>query len=146
MTFSIQNSESISALDVMNAACDVGSTNAAAQLVFYDGTPPARVGEALAGNNVLAICEMSNPAYLGAVDVPASNLARATADAISSTTILQTGTATFARILNRDEDPVQQLSVGVSGSGAGVEIPTVNLVEDAALSVTALVINMPESA
>lgn len=147
MTFSISNSEAISALDAMVDACDSGTTNPQATLVIYSGTPPARVDAPLSGNTVLAQLAMSNPAFGSAVDVPASNLARATAAAISDDTSADAdGTATFYRILDRDNTPRQQGSCGVVGSGAELELNSVNLVTGANVEVSSLVIDLPESA
>lgn len=121
MTYSIANAQAIESCDAIADSCDLGSTNAQATLVIYDGTPPARVDAALSGNNVLSQHDMTTPggggAFGSAVDVPASNLARATANAIADDTSADaTGTATFFRILDRDNTPRLQGTAGTSGT------------------------------
>jgi len=122
-------------------AVDLGSTDPNATLVFYSGTPPANVDAALAGNTVLAELEMSIPAFGAAVDI--SPGARATASAIADDTAANaTGTATFARILDRDNVPQLQLTVGTSGTE--IIVNTVSFVAGALVEVTSLTITMPE--
>ena len=141
MTLSLTNSSAITACDAIVDACDVGSTDAQANLVIYSGTPPALVDTALSGNTVLAELEMSNPAFGGAVD--ATPGATATASAITDdTTANATGTATFFRILNRDNVPVIQGSVGTSG--AELNLNSVAIQSGAKVEITSLTITMPE--
>lgn len=147
MTFSIQNAQCITLLDDIADACDVGTGAASATLVIYDGTPPARASAALSGNTVLAQLAMSNPAFGAAVDVPASHLARVTASAITDDSSADaTGTATFFRILDRDGAVVVQGSAGATGAGTELELNSVSIVAGAAVEVTSLIIDMPESA
>lgn len=138
---SLANTSAIEACDAAVDAVDDGTTDPQGALVFYDGTPPANVDTALSGNNVLAQLDMTNPAFGNAVD--AAPGATATAAAISDDTSADaTGTASFARILNRDNVPVLQLTVGTSGTE--IIVNTTSFVAGAVVEVTSLTITMPE--
>lgn len=141
MTLSIANTSAITGCDAFVDACDAGSTDPQATLVIYSGTPPALVDSALSGNTVLASLEMSNPAFGAAVDI--SPGARATAAAISDDTAADaTGTATFFRILDRNNVPKIQGSVGTSG--AELNMNSVAIQINATVSITSLTVTMPE--
>lgn len=146
MTLSIANAQAIQVCDAVVDSVDLGSANPQGTLVIYAGTPPARVDASLSGNTVLAQLAMSNPAFGAAVDVPASNLARATANAIADDTSADaTGVATFFRILDRDNTPRIQGACGATGSGAELELNSVNLQAGAAVEVSSLTVSMPEA-
>lgn len=144
MTLSIANAQAIEMCDAAVDSCDLGSGNPQATLVIYSGTPPTNVDTALSGNTVLAQLDMSNPAFGGAVDIAPG--ARATANAISDDTDADaTGTATFYRILDRDSTPRLQGACGTTGSGAELELNSVNLQAGAAVEVSSLTVTMPEA-
>lgn len=144
MTLSIANAQAIEVCDAVVDSCDLGTTNPQATLVIYSGTPPANVDASLSGNTVLAQLAMSNPAFGGAVDITPG--ARATANAISDDTDADaTGTATFYRILDRDNTPRIQGACGTTGSGAELELNSVNLQAGAAVEVSSLTVTMPEA-
>lgn len=141
MTLSIDNASAIEACDAIVDNCDNGTTDPNATLVIYSGTPPALVDTALSGNTVLAELEMSNPAFGNAADINPG--ARATAAAISDDTAANaTGTATFFRILDRNNVPRIQGSVGTSG--AELNMNSVAIQINAAVEVTSLTVTMPE--
>lgn len=141
MTLSIANSSAITGCNAFVDACDAGTTDANATLVIYSGTPPALVDSALSGNTVLAELEMSNPAFGAAADIAPG--ARATAAAISDDTAANNaGTATFFRILDRDNVP--KIQGAVSTSGAELNLNSVIISAGAAVSVTSLTVTMPE--
>ena len=136
------NTSAIVMCDAAVDACDAGGTDPNATMVFYSGTPPANADASLSGNTVLAQLEMSIPAFGGAVDVNPG--ARATANPISDDNAADaTGTATFTRILNRNNVPTLQLSVGTSA--AEVIVPTTSFVQGVIVQVTSCTITMPEA-
>jgi hypothetical protein len=138
-TLSIANTEAISCCDDVVDSIDTGAGTA--QLVIYDGTPPALVDTALSGNTVLAELALSNPAFGAAAD--AAPGATATANAISDDTSANaTGTATFFRLLDRNGTPRVQGSVGTSGEA--LNLNTTSIVAGATVSVTSLTVTMPE--
>jgi hypothetical protein len=141
MTLSLANTSAITCCNAAVDACDVGTTNPQATLVIYDGTPPALVDSALAGNTVLAELAMTNPAFGAAVDGTPGGVATA-ATITDDTTANATGTASFFRILNRDDTPV--LQGAVSTSGAELNLNSVAITAGATVAVTSLVITMPE--
>lgn len=130
------------ALDAIVDRCDLGSGVAAAHLLIYSGAVPTDADTALGAQVLLADLAMSNPAFGAAADTAPG--ASATAGAISDDTSANaTGTASFARIVDRDGTVVLQLTVG-AGSGE-LQLNTVSLVINALVRVTALVITHPDS-
>jgi hypothetical protein len=142
VTFSIANAQAVQACDAIVDACDLGTTNPSATLVIYSGTPPATVDTSLSGNTVLAQLAMSNPAFGNAVD--AAPNATATANTISDDTSADaTGTASFFRILDRNNTPRIQGAAGVSG--AELILNSVSFEAGALVEVVSLTVTMPEA-
>jgi len=79
-------------------------------LRIYNGTPPANVGTALAGNDMLV--ELA----LAATSAPAAASAELTFNAIADGTVVETGTATFFRLLTSGAAAVVQGTVGTSAT------------------------------
>lgn len=143
MTLSIANAQAIQGCDAFVDACDLGSTNASAHVRIYSGTPPTLVDDALSGNTLLAELVMSNPAFGAATDINPG--ARATASAISDDTTADAGgTATFFRILDRNNTPRIQGSITATGGGGDMTLNTVSIVINALVKVTSLTTTMPE--
>lgn len=143
MTLSISNAQAVQACDAFVDSVDLGTTNAQGKLVIYSGTAPALVDTALSGNTVLAELNLSQPAFGGAVD--AAPGATATANAITDDAAANnTGTATFFRILDRDDTPRIQGSVTVTGGGGELQLNSVAIQSGATVQVTSLTVTMPE--
>lgn len=122
-------------------ACDSGTTNPQATLVIYSGTPPTLVDDSLSGNTVLAQLDMSNPAFGNASDDTPGAIA--TANSITDDSSADaTGTATFFRILDRDNTPVIQGAV--STSGAELNLNSTAIQSGATVEITSLTVTMPE--
>lgn len=144
MTLSITNAQAIECCDNVVDSCDLGSTDANADLRIYSGTAPANVDASLSGNTLLAQLEMSNPSFGAAVDVTPG--ARATANAISDDTSADaTGTATFFRILDRNNVPRIQGTVTGTGGGGDMEFNSTSIQSGATVRVTSLTVTMPEA-
>lgn len=144
MTISIANTSALSCCNAIVDAVDVGTTNPSATLVIYSGTPPANVDTALSGNTILAELAMSSPAFGAAAD--ATPGATATASAITDDSSANaTGTASFFRILDRDETPKIQGAVTATGGGGELEINSVAISSGAAVTITSLTVTMPEA-
>lgn len=144
MTISISNAQAIECCDDVVDSCDLGSTDPQANIAIYDGTPPANVDTGLSGNTLLAELEMSNPAFGGAVDI--SPGARATANAISDDTSANaTGTASFFRILDRNNVPRVQGTVTAGGGGGDITFNSIAFQSGATVSISSLTITMPEA-
>lgn len=119
--------------DAVLAALDVA---AAALLRIYDGTPPASVDAALAGNNV--VCEYTLPDPAGSVSGHTLTLdfdPDIEANAASSTTI------TFWRLLDSTAAAVAQGTCGTSG--ADLIVTEVTVLSGQIVRVTALSIAFP---
>lgn len=139
---SIANAQAIQAADAYADSCDLGSGTAQGRLRFYSGTPPANVDAALSGNTLLAELNGSNPFFGAAVD--ANPGGRVTANAISDDASADaTGTATFARIVDRDGTPRIQLTVGTSGTE--VIVNSAAFQAGALVSVSSLTFTQPEA-
>lgn len=120
--------------DALNA--EIGAT---ADLVIYDGTPPANAGAALAGNNVLVTFDLSNPAFDDTSGgVMALDVTPALTEAASAS-----GTASFFRILAGGSTSVLQGSVGV-GSG-DLQLNTTTITASVDVTVTSGTVTMPTS-
>lgn len=142
MATHITNALAIAALDSIVDACDVGSANAAAEVWIYSGTPPADADAALSGNTLLAELVMSNPAFGAAADDTPGAIATASSITDDSSANAN-GTATFFRIVNRDEAVVLQGTVGTSS--ADLIVATTTFVAGQPVQISSLTVSLPES-
>ena len=97
---------------------DFGAAIGTGTLTIYSGTPPANDDAALSGNTALAAHTLAGFASASSGSM--------TANAIADDAIDATGTATFARITSGSY--VQQLTLGVAGSGAQVIVSSTSYV------------------
>jgi hypothetical protein len=109
---------------------DYGAAIGTGTLTHYSGTPPASADAALSGNTALA-------AHTGTGFAPASGGSMA-ANAIADVTILATGTATFSRWVSGSY--VEQMTLGVSGSGAQVIVSSTSYVAGGTSQITSVTI------
>lgn len=120
--------------DALNT--EIGAT---ADLVIYDGTPPANAGAALSDNNVLVTFDLSNPAFDDTSGgVMTLDVTPALTEAASAS-----GTASFFRILAGGSTSVLQGSVGV-GSGE-LQLNTTTITASVDVTVTSGTVTMPTS-
>jgi len=144
MTLSIANAQAINVCDEVVDSVDLGTTDPNGEVVIYSGTPPANVDASLAGNTVLAELAMSNPAFGNATD--ATPGATATANSISDDTSANaTGTASFFRILDRDNTPRIQGTITATGGGGDMELNSTSISSGATVSISSMTITMPEA-
>lgn len=144
MTISIANAQAITCCDAIVDSIDTGTTNPQGKLVVYDGTPPANVDAALSGNTVLAELDMSNPAFGAASDDTPGAIA--TANSISDDTSANaTGTASFFRILDRDDTPRVQGTITATAGGGDIEFNSTSISAGALVRITSLTITVPEA-
>jgi hypothetical protein len=91
---------------------------------IYSGTQPATANTALSGNTLLVTLTYSATAFGSAA---AGGVI--TANAITSGTAVATGTASFARVFESNGTTVvEDMTVGVSGSGASLILATTAIV------------------
>lgn len=139
----ISNTTALAMADAADDAYNAGSTDANADLSFYDGTPPADADTALGSNTLLAKIELQNPAFGAAADVSPGARITLAGVPLSDSSIDASGTVSFARIHNRNNASRWQGTVGTSGTD--VIINSTALSSGAVLTVTAMTQTMPES-
>lgn len=111
-------------------AIDAGA--AGGKLKIYNGSRPATGGAATTLLGTLTFSTTSAPAPAGGV---------LTFDPITPDTSADaTGTATWARITDSDDNFVMDLNVGATGSGADIELSTTSIVAGGVISVTSATI------
>lgn len=131
------------ALDSLVDRIDAGT--GAGKVRIYSGTPPADADTALSGNTLLAELAMTDPAFGNAAD--SSPGATATASAISNDASADnTGTATFFRILDSDNNVVCQGSVSGTGGGGELQLNSTTINAGVIVSITSMTAFMAESA
>lgn len=125
---------------------DVGSTNPSARLLVYSGSVPARPDASLGAAVLLATHVMTNPAFGAAADNSGANAADAIAATIGDDVAIDAnGTASFARITDRDNVAHHQYSVSVTGGGGEIQFNSVAFVSGALAQITAFTHRQPES-
>ena len=123
---SIKNSR----LDVISAAIDAGTTGG--KIRIYNGTRPASGG---AVTTLLSELIMSTTSF-----APATN-STITANTITDDSSADnTGVASWFRIVDSNNNYVMDGSVGVTGSSADLELPTVNINQGQRISLSSFVI------
>lgn len=140
---SINNSRAIIILDGVVDSLDGGTTNPQGVLRIYSGTPPTNVDTGLSGNTILSEHDLSNPAFGNATDNNPNAIATAGAVA-DDTSANATGTATFARLFDRDDVARVQLTVSATGGGGEVQINSTSIVTSTLVQVTSMTMTMPE--
>lgn len=142
MTVAITNASAVAAANAVVDRIDLGTTNAQGRLRIYAGAIPANADAALSGNTLLAELQMSNPAFGNAAD--GNPDAIATASAITQAAAVATGTASFFRIINRDEVVILQGSISAVGGGGDLIFNSVAIQSSAVVQVTQLTYRQPE--
>lgn len=138
MTLSLANAPAIVGLDAI-----LGEIGTSGLLRFYDGTVPTDCDTALSGNTLLATCPFSATAFAGATD--GTGKATASANSITADSSADaTGTATFWRALTSGAVAKIQGSVTATSGGGDIELNTTSIVAGGTVTVTSLVIELPE--
>lgn len=128
------------ALDSLVDRVDAGA--GAGKVRIYSGSVPTDADTALGAQVLLAELIMSDPAFGAAVD--SSPGATATANAIANDASADaTGTATFFRILDSDNNVVAQGAVGTSGAELNLNTVSINI--GVIVSITSMTASMAES-
>ncbi len=133
----VSNTAAKTGLDALLDLLDVGG---AGKLRIYSGTAPTDTDTALSGNTVLADFALNATGFANSTDINPG--ARATANSIADVNASNTGTATFARLLNNAGTAVAQMDVGVSGTS--VIVSSTSFVSGQPCSVTSATITFPE--
>lgn len=122
-------------VDLLDAGAGPGT------IEIYDGAMPATPETAITDQTLLATLTFSDPAFGDAMDGTAS------ADEIAADTSADaTGTATWARLADSDGTALADVDVGATGSGAAIELNTVELTSGGEVNITSFAVSMPGSA
>lgn len=141
MTFFIRNATILLMADLIDTAINAGS--GAGTIAIYSGSVPTDADTALGAQTLLAELTFSDPAFGSAADDTPGGLL--TADTITADSSADaTGTASFFRLRDSDDNVVCQGSVGTSGED--LNFNTVSFVSGSEIDVTAFTILLPESA
>jgi len=110
------------------SAIDAGASSGS--LAIYTGSAPANVG-AITDQALLVTLILPEPCSVGV----ASGIL--TLASIPEQMVQATGQAAWARLLDGDGNPLADMTVGVTGSGADIELPTVDLIQGSYVRITA---------
>ena len=140
MAIKISNAAAIAACDAIVDKVDDGA--GAGTLVIYDGTRPADPDTAVTSQNVLAELTFSDPAFGAAADDAPGG--KATASSITADSSADaTGTATWFRVFDSDDNALWDGDVGTSGSD--LNLSSTSITSGDTVSITSLTFEMPES-
>ena len=117
-------------INFVTAQYDAGSGPGV--LEFYTGTRPA-TGAAIGGATLIATATFS------AVSFPNAANGTASANAITGDATVDAGTPTWARGKDSDGNFVEDLDVGIAGSGADIILNAATFEQDAPLTVASYV-------
>ena len=123
-TVAVKNARAQALTNLIDASAAAGS------ITIYTGAAPAAAG-AITTQLPLIVIPLQKPCFASI----ASGVI--TLDAITEQMVQTTGAAGWARIANGDGVAIADMSVGVNGSGADIELPTVNLIQGAYIRITA---------
>lgn len=122
--------------DAVVDAVDVGTTNSTGRVMIYTGSQPA-TPETAASGTLLVTINFGNPAFTSA-SAGTAGLANGTAIA---GTVANTGTAGWYRVIDRDNRPIFDGSVGTSGQDMNFD--NVSFVAGGTATITTMSISSP---
>nr|WP_321238699.1 hypothetical protein [uncultured Tolumonas sp.] len=120
----VKNARAQATANKIDAGASVGS------LTIYSGVLPGTLGNVTTQTAILTL-PLQKPCAAH-IENGVTTLA-----AIAEQMVMVTGTAAWALIKNGDGVPVVDLLVGVNGSGADIELPTVDLIQGSYVRITA---------
>ena len=136
----ITNTAAIAMCDALVDLVDGGS--GAGKLRIYDGTKPAYADTAVSTQTLLVELTYSDPAFGACAD--GTGKATGTADTITSDSSANaSGTATWFRVVDSDNNAIWDGTVGTSG--ADLNLNSVAISAGATVSISAHTISVPES-
>jgi len=124
MTYSVavKNARAQAVASAIDAGTGSGS------LAIYTGSSPADVG-AITDQVLLVTLTLPEPC---AASIASGIL---TLNSIPEQMVQATGQAAWGRLLDGDGNPLADMAVGVTGSGADIELPTVDLIQGSYLRI-----------
>lgn len=128
MVWAFNNTLRSNRLDEITAMIDAGTINPTGTIRLYDGAQPAKGG---AATTLLAECEYQLPSF------PAASGGTMTANAVTAeASAPNAGTATWARMVDRDGNFVMDGTVTATSGGGDVEIDNVVIAAGQQVNVT----------
>jgi len=143
MTITTSVEVAIAELDAVVDRADSGTTNPSARFTIYAGAMPANARAPLGDATALVTIAMGNPAFGDAADNAAASAAEALANAIADTPALATGTASFYRLVDRDETVLWQGTVTEPNQGGDMEVSAINVVTGVNIVVQSFAMRAP---
>lgn len=141
---SLTNTAAKAGLNAIADLVDVGTTDSTGDLKFYDGSVPTDADTALSGNTLLATVDLQDPAFDAAADAGPGAVVTVQGVPLSDVSIDNTGTCSFARMTDRDNNVIAQFTVGTAATD--IIVDTVSFVAAATFSIVATsTITLPES-
>lgn len=141
MALKLSNAVALLKADAAVDSLDAGA--GAGKLLIYAGSEPAEATTALTTQTLLATITLPDPAFGAAID--AAPGATATANAIDPAIPTGTGTASFYRAVDSDDNVKWQGTVGTAGSGEQLELTDVELSPSYSVAVASWTYTQPES-
>lgn len=140
MVLKISNAAAILAAEAVAGLVDVGTS--ASTLVIYGGAAPADADTAIGAQPVLVSFDLPDPAFGPGADTNPGGTV--TLNAVTPVQASATGTATFFRIYNGDDDCVSQGSVTDTTGNGDLKISSTSVISGIDVTVVSGTITMPE--
>lgn len=123
-TTAVKNVRAQALVGLIDAASNPGA------MILYTGEAPVGVGT-ITSQQALVTLSLQKPCYAtienGVI----------TLNSIAEQMVQTTGTTGFARLLDGNNVAIADMTIGVIGSGADIEIPTVDLIQGSYIRITA---------
>ena len=132
----LANAAQQAAMDAVVDLIDAGA--AAGKVRIYDGTQPANANTAVTSQTLLAELTFSDPAF-GNTNTSGTTTASAITDDSSANA---TGTATWARVLDSDNNVIFDCDVGTSGTT--ITLNTTSIGIGGTVSITSFTLTHPD--
>lgn len=142
MAVRISTAAAIAACNTLTSLIDAGS--GVGTLVIYDGARPANVDTAVTTQTALVTFEFSDPAFASAVD--ANNAGHATANLIAAVQADETGTASWFRVYDSDDNPIYDGTVTDTNGNGDLKVSSTAIVQGIDVTVVSLTASMPKGA
>ena len=137
---SVTRIASLAAVVMCQSLVDYISTGAGdAHLVIYSGVIPANLETPISAQNPLVTIALPNPAFAPAAESGVGGTAAV--NTVPSTPATASGTATFARIFNRNGDPVLDVDVSDAAGTGALKLSSVTVVQNVNVTVVSLTIS-----
>ena len=141
--FFIANASAIAALNAVVDLIDAGSGSG--KVNIYAGTQPTDADTALGSQTLLAEITLGDPAFGAASDANPGATAAASGLPKTDTSANATGTASFFRVVDSDNNVIMQGDVTATAGGGDMTLNSTSIVSGAAVRITSFNATMPES-